>query len=328
MTEGSKSPIEISVIVPIYNEEQIIPELYKRLQETLVKISAYYEIIFVNDGSKDNSLGELFKLSEIDKRVYYINFSRNFGHQIAVTAGLDACNGKAVAIIDGDLQDPPELIADLYSKHKEGYEVVYARRSERKGESLFKKLTAKIFYRVLQKVTSVDIPLDTGDFRLIDRKVVTYLKQMPEQNKFLRGQIAWLGFRQTQVLFSRDKRKYGKTGYSLGKMLHFALDGITGFSDKPLQLVTRSGFFISFISFIIILYAIYSHYILDRTISGWTSLIISSMFIGGVQLLSIGIIGEYISRINKNVLNRPLYIIDNTNLEESDEHGKDEDSDI
>lgn len=317
MEEKNKN-IDISVIVPIYNEEQIVSELYSRLQRTVSQISKSYELIFVNDGSKDQSLLELLKLSEQDPRVFYINFSRNFGHQIAVTAGLDASNGQAVVIIDGDLQDPPELITDLYAKYKEGYEVVYAKRKERKGESAFKKVTAKLFYRTLKRITAIDIPLDTGDFRLIDRKVVNYLNQMPEQNKFLRGQIAWLGFKQTEVLFNRDKRKYGKTGYSLGKMLRFAMDGITSFSDKPLQLVTKLGFTISFVSFIIILYAIYSHFILDRTITGWTSLIISSMFIGGVQLISIGVIGEYISRINKNVLKRPLYIIEKSNIKAQD----------
>ena len=314
MKESNKKQIDISVVVPIYNEEQIIPELYERLHKTVVQISEHYELIFINDGSEDYSLLELIKLSEQDKRVLYINFSRNFGHQIAVTAGLDVCKGKAVVIIDGDLQDPPELITNLYAKYKEGYEVVYAKRAERKGESFLKKFTAKLFYRILKRITSIHIPMDTGDFRLIDQKIVHYLKQMPEQNKFLRGQIAWLGFRQTQVLFNRDKRKYGKTGYSLGKMLHFALDGITGFSDKPIQLVTKLGFTISFISFVIILYAVYSYFVLDRTIAGWTSLIISSMFIGGVQLISIGIIGEYIGRINKNVLKRPMYIIDKSNV--------------
>lgn len=232
--------VEISVVVPIHNEERNIPELYERLQKTLIQISQQYEIIFVNDGSKDNSLNEILKIAEIDSKVFYINFSRNFGHQIAVMAGLDASSGQAVVIIDGDLQDPPELIVDLYKKYKQGFEVVYARRKERKGESMFKKLSAKIFYRLLKRITSIDIPLDTGDFRLIDRKVVNYLKKMPEQNKFLRGQIAWLGFRQTEVLFVRDKRKFGKSGYSLGKMIQFAMDGITGFSDKPLQLVSSS----------------------------------------------------------------------------------------
>lgn len=319
---GKNKNIDISVIVPIYNEEQIIPELYNRLQKTVSQISKNYELIFVNDGSKDLSLLELLKLSEQDPRVFYINFSRNFGHQIAVTAGLDASRGKAVVIIDGDLQDPPELITDLFKKYQEGYDVVYAKRKERKGESAFKKVTAKLFYRTLKRITAIDIPLDTGDFRLIDRKVVDYLNHMPEQNKFLRGQIAWLGFKQTEVLFNRDKRKYGKTGYSLDKMIRFAMDGITSFSDKPLQIVTKLGLFISFVSFIIILYAIYSHFILNRTIAGWTSLIVSSMFIGGVQLISIGVIGEYISRINKNVLKRPLYIIEKTNCTNSNTHNK------
>lgn len=315
MVEPSNSTIVLSIVVPIFNEEQILPELHSRLSAAAQSITAKYEIVFVNDGSRDHSMDVLKLLASRDERVYYIGFSRNFGHQIAVTAGLDRCRGKAVIIIDGDLQDPPEVIPQLYNRYLEGYEVVYARRSERKGETWFKKFTAKMFYRVLRKSTSIDIPIDTGDFRLIDRKVVDALKLMPEQNKFLRGQIAWLGFRQTEVLFSRDKRKYGKTGYSLGKMLHFAMDGITSFSDKPLKLVTAMGFTISFLSFVIILYAMYSHFILLRTITGWTSLIISSMFIGGVQLLSIGIIGEYISRMNKNILNRPLYVVDSTNID-------------
>lgn len=315
MKENSK--IDISVIVPIYNEQHVMQELYDRLKKTVLQISPDYELIFVNDGSKDHSLLELLNLAEQDSRVFYINLSRNFGHQIAVSAGLDASKGKAVVIIDGDLQDPPELIADLYKKYSEGYEVVYAKRIDRKGESMFKKITAKLFYRILHRITSFDIPLDTGDFRLIDCKVVNYLNQMPEQNKFLRGQIAWLGFKQTEVQFIRNSRKYGKTGYSLGKMIKFAMDGVTGFSDKPLQLVTKLGFTFSFLSFIIILYAIFSHFILNKTITGWTSLIISSMFIGGVQLISIGVIGEYISRINNNVLKRPLYIVENTNCEKS-----------
>jgi dolichol-phosphate mannosyltransferase len=304
----------ISIVVPVYNEEKSIRLLYDRLLASITVISENFEIIFVNDGSRDNSFLELVKLSKEDARVKYINFSRNFGHQIAVTAGLDKTNGEAVVIIDGDLQDPPEVIPEMYAKHKEGFEVVYGQRLKRKGESFFKKITAKYFYRILKKITNVNIPVDTGDFRLIDRKIVNDLKNMPEQNKFLRGQIAWLGYRQTSVFFERDERKFGDTGYPFSKMLRFALDGITGFSDVPLQFVTKTGIFISFISFLIILYAVFSHFVLEKTITGWTSLIISSMFIGGVQLISIGIIGEYISRINKNVQNRPLYIIDETNL--------------
>ncbi len=305
----------ISVIIPIYNEEKIIDELYNRVQKTVVQISDNYELIFVNDGSKDNSLLELFKLAEKDSRVFYINFSRNFGHQIAVTAGVDACKGEVAVIIDGDLQDPPELILEMYAKHKEGFEVVYARRAQRKGETFFKKTTAKLFYRTLKNLTSVDIPLDTGDYRLMDQKVVHYLKQMPEQNKFLRGQIAWLGFRQTAVLFNRDERKYGKTGYTLSKMLRFAMDGITSFSDKPIQFVTRLGLLTLSISVLVMMYAFYTHFFTDKTVTGWTSIIVSTLFIGSVQLISIGVIGEYISRINKNVQNRPLYIVEKTNIE-------------
>ncbi|RPH29678.1 MAG: glycosyltransferase [Bacteroidales bacterium] len=307
--------VELSVIVPVFNEQEIIPQLYSRLNAAVESITPNHELIFVNDGSRDATLLGLINLAENDKRVKYINFSRNFGHQIAVSAGLDYCNGNAVVIIDGDLQDPPELIPELYKKYKEGNEVVYAKRTKRKGESLFKRITAKLFYRILKRITSIDIPMDVGDYRLIDRKIVDYLKLMPEQNKFLRGQIAWLGFSQTFVEFERDSRTTGRTGYPLGKMIKFALDGITGFSNSPLRLVTNLGFFISSIAFFIILYALYSHYFLHQTITGWTSLIISSMFIGGIQLLSIGIIGEYISRINSNVRNRPLYIVENTNIE-------------
>ena len=314
MNEVLKS-MEISIVVPLYNEEKNIRLMHDRLVSSILKITSNFEIIYVNDGSKDNSFLELVKLSKEDERVKYINFSRNFGHQIAVTAGLDYSKGAAVVIIDGDLQDPPEVIPEMYAMYKEGFEVVYGQRLKRKGDNFFKKITAKYFYRILKKITSINIPLDTGDFRLIDQKIVKDLKNMPEQNKFLRGQIAWLGYRQTSVFFERDERKFGETGYPFSKMLKFALDGITGFSDVPLQFVTKTGIFISFISFLVILYAIFSHFILERTITGWTSLIISSMFIGGVQLISVGIIGEYISRINKNVQNRPLYIVSETNIE-------------
>jgi len=307
--------MEISIVVPLYNEEKNIRLMHDRLVSSILKITSNFEIIYVNDGSNDNSFLELLKLSNEDERVKYINFSRNFGHQIAVTAGLDYSKGAAVVIIDGDLQDPPEVIPEMYSLYKEGFEVVYGQRLIRKGESFLKKITAKYFYRILKKITNINIPVDTGDFRLIDRKIVNDLKNMPEQNKFLRGQIAWLGYRQTSIFFERDERKFGETGYPFSKMLKFALDGITGFSDVPLQFVTKTGIFISFISFLVILYAIFSHFILERTITGWTSLIISSMFIGGVQLISVGIIGEYISRINKNVQNRPLYIVSETNVE-------------
>ena len=309
---------DISVVIPIYNEQAILEELYGRLTSAVSSITSNYELIFVNDGSVDASLVLLKELSIRDEKVKFISFSRNFGHQIAVTAGLDSSIGDAVVIIDGDLQDPPELIPELYSKYREGFDVVYAKRISRHGETFFKKVTAKLFYRLLKRITSVDIPLDTGDFRLIDRKIVECLKLMPEQNKFLRGQIAWLGFRQTFVGFNRDKRTAGKTGYPFWKMVSFAIDGITAFSDKPLKFVTKIGLTVSFLAFAVILYAIYAHFVLHETITGWTSLIVSSMFIGGIQLISIGILGEYVSRINSNVRNRPLYIIDKTNITENE----------
>jgi dolichol-phosphate mannosyltransferase len=217
-------------------------------------------------------------------------------------------------ILDSDLQDPPELIPELYSKFKEGNDVVYAKRQKRKGESFIKIITAKLYYRLLRQLVSFDIPLDAGDFRLLSKRVVLEINKMPERNKFLRGQIAWLGFKQTHVLYERESRKGGKSSYSYAKMFRLAFDGITGFSDKPLLLVSRLGFLISFFSFLIILYAIFSHFILKETITGWTSLIISAAFIGGIQLLSIGVIGQYISRINTNVKNRPLYIVQSSNI--------------
>ncbi len=310
---------QISVVVPVFNEEAIIAELYERLLKSVTKVSDNYEIIFVNDGSFDDSIEEIKKIAGKNKKVFFINFSKNFGHQVAVTAGLNHSNGLTTVIIDADLQDPPELIPELYKKHKEGYNVVYAKRKKRKGETFFKLITAKLFYRILRSLTSTNIPLDTGDFRLIDKKVLRALKSMPEQNKFLRGQIAWVGFKQGFVEYDRDPRTTGETGYSISKMFKFAMDGITGFSDKPLLFVSRMGIVMSFVSFCIIIYALFSYFVLDKTITGWTSIIVSTMFIGGIQLISIGIIGEYISRINKNILNRPLYIIEDTNCNLEDQ---------
>ncbi|NNE33422.1 MAG: glycosyltransferase family 2 protein [Winogradskyella sp.] len=305
---------EISVIIPVFNESENLSELYQRLITVLSTLSSNYSLIFVNDGSTDNSMAKILTLSQENDDVYYINLSRNFGHQIAVSAGLEHCNSECTVIIDADLQDPPELISELYLKFKAGYEVVSAKRNKREGESAFKKITAKLYYRILKKLVSFEIPLDTGDFRLLSGKVVNAINKMPEQNKFLRGQIAWLGFKQTYVLYDRKTRKHGQSGYSYSKMFRLAFDGITGFSDKPLLFVSRLGFIISLFSFLVIVYAIFSHYFLKETITGWTSLIVSAAFIGGIQLLSIGVIGEYISRINNNVKHRPLYIIDSTNI--------------
>lgn len=307
--------MEISAIVPSYNEEKNVPLIYKRLTDTLSKISDKYEIIFVNDCSKDSTLSVIKQISEEDSHVKYISFSRNFGHQIAVSAGLDMCKGNAVVIIDGDLQDPPELILEMYKKYQEGYKVVYAKRKTREGETWFKKATAKLFYRFLAAMTSIEIPVDVGDFRLIDKVIVNHLRNMPEKSKYIRGQISWIGYKQTFVEYHRDARLYGKTNYPLKKMLRLAFDGITAFSDKPLKMASAIGIISAILSLLAIIYALISHFIFDSAVSGWTSLIISVLFIGGVQLITIGIIGEYIARINNDVRNRPLYIIEEENIE-------------
>jgi dolichol-phosphate mannosyltransferase len=277
-------------------------------------------MIFVNDCSKDETLLRIKELAEKDSHVKYLSFSRNFGHQIAVSAGLDFCTGEAVVIIDGDLQDPPELISKMYERYKEGYKVVYAKRKTREGETWFKKATAKIFYRLLASMTSIDIPVDVGDFRLIDRVIVEHLRNMPEKSKYIRGQIAWIGYKQTFVEYHRDARLYGTTNYPLKKMLRFALDGITAFSDKPLKIASGLGIFSAIVSLLALVYALVSHFCFHATITGWTSLILSVLFIGGVQLITIGIIGEYIARINNDVRNRPLYILDEKNIDKDSEH--------
>jgi len=308
---------EFSIIIPIYNEQENIHKLYDRLKSVMNGMNVSHEFVFVNDGSRDRSMILIKELAAKDSSVHYINLSRNFGHQIAVTAGIDHVRGKAIVIIDADLQDPPELIAEMYAKMKEGFEVVYAKRKSRKGESALKKLTAKWFYRILASITSIDIPVDTGDFRLMDRKIVDVLRSMPEQQKFLRGQISWIGFNQTYVEYNRDERHGGETGYTYKKMLRFALDGITSFSNLPLKFATAAGFVVSGITFIVILYALYARFISKDFVPGWTSLILAVLFIGGVQLITIGIIGEYISRLSANVRNRPLYIMGENNIEKS-----------
>lgn len=310
---------EISVVIPVYNEELNLNTLYERIQNVFLKLNIDHEFIFVNDGSKDRSIEIIKSFAAKDKNVKYISFSRNFGHQIAVTAGLDKSTGKAVVIIDADLQDPPELIGEMYKKYKEGFQNVYARRKTRKGEGPLKKITAKLFYRLLSRLTHISIPVDTGDFRIIDRKIVDGLKQMPEQHKFLRGQISWIGFSQTFVEYDRDERQGGKTGYTYRKMIRFALDGITSFSNTPLRFATTAGFVTFIISFILICYALYSKFFLNETtIRGWTSLMVSVLFIGSIQLLSIGIIGEYVSRLSDNVRNRPKYIVEESNISDEE----------
>ena len=306
--------MDLSIIIPIYNEEINLPVLYARLAAMLDALLLEVEVIFVNDGSRDQSLELMQGFATCDPRMHYITFSRNFGHQVAITAGLDLSRGAAVVVMDGDLQDPPELIPELYAKLHEGYEVVYAKRRSRQGESAIKLFTAKIFYRILARITSVNIPIDTGDFRIISRKVVTALKQMPEQNKFIRGQISWIGYKQTFLEFDRSERAGGEPGYTYSKLLGLALDGITSFSDLPLRMASIGGFAVSGVAFLVMLYAIYARFFLKNYGVGWPSLMVSVLFLGGIQLMAIGVIGEYVARLGANTRQRPLYIIDETDL--------------
>ncbi len=307
--------LQLSVVIPVYNEADNLAHLYERLQKTLAAHYTGYEIIFVNDGSTDTSMAEILKLAALDPSVRYIDLSRNFGHQCAIAAGLRFCVGKAVVVMDADLQDPPELIGEMQQRMNEGWDVVYARRRQRKGESWMKIMTARLFYRLLSSITSIKIPHDTGDFRMMTRKVVRALNQMPEHHKFVRGLVAWVGFRQTYVWYQRAARRNGKSSYSYRKMWRLAVDAITGFSTVPLKLATYLGFFISTIAFMLILYTLYARFFTTNYVQGWASIMISVLFIGGVQLICMGLIGEYLARMDANIRQRPPYIIHDTNIE-------------
>lgn len=302
----------ISIVVPCYNEQEVFAETYKRLTETFAQLdsSKYtYEIIFVNDGSKDNTLQMINEIVESDKRVRGINFSRNFGHQIAITAGLDNCRGDAAVVIDADLQDPPYVILEMVKKWEEGYDVIFGKRIERAGESAFKLLTAKWFYRFINRLSDVDIPLDTGDFRLMDRQSLNQFLRMRESYRFVRGMVAWIGFRQTFVEYDRESRFAGTTKYPLKKMLRLASDAILSFSNTPLKVATFVGFVTSIVAFIGIIYSLYMRLFTEDYVTGWTLLMISILLIGGIILLVLGIIGEYVGRIYGEIKQRPLYII-------------------
>lgn len=303
---------KISVIIPMYNEEKVIDECYKRIKKVCDGLKDFeYELIFVNDGSRDNTFDLLKRKAKKDKNAKVISFSRNFGHQNAVTAALEMSCGDAVVIIDADMQDPPELIPDMINLWAEGNEVVYAKRKARKGESKFKILTAKMFYKTLKTLADVDIPLDTGDFRLVDRKVINVINKMPEHNKFYRGLFAWIGFRQIPIEYERDKRFAGKTNYSLKKMIKLALDGIIGFSSKPLKIVGGIGIIAIILSILILIYSLVSYiFNLNNLTPGWTSIMITVTFFSGMQLLAIWIMSEYIARIYDESKKRPEYIID------------------
>lgn len=299
----------ISIIIPVYNEEKTLYKLYSRLSHIINKCEENFEIIFINDGSEDSSLKILENINQQDKRYKVIDLSRNFGHQVAITAGIKYATGDAIILMDADLQDPPEVINELIKEWKKGFDVVYAVRKTRKGEKVFKLFTASLFYKLLNKLSPIDIPKNTGDFRLISRRVANQLNKINERSRFIRGLCSWIGYKQTKIYYVRDKRYAGKTKYTLMKMIRFAFDGLTSFSHIPLQIATYLGFLVSFSSFVYILFIFYSKYILKNTVPGWSSLMVAILFLGGVQLMSIGLIGEYIGRIFEEVKKRPLYVI-------------------
>ncbi len=313
---------KISLVIPMYYEEKVANKCYEKVSNVLKSLEDKYdhEIIFVNDGSKDKTLDILEEIAKKDTKVKIISFSRNFGHQAAVTAGLKEVTGDAIVIIDADLQDPPELIPEMLELWEQGNEVIYGKRKTRKGESAFKLLTAKMFYKTLNALSDVEIPKDTGDFRLVDRKVVDVVNNLPEHNKFLRGLFSWVGFKQKAYEYERQERFAGETKYPLKKMLKLASDGIFSFSNKPIKMVGALGIISIIISVIILIYALISYiFKLNELSAGWTSLMVAITFFAGVQLLSLWVISEYIGRIYDEAKGRPQYIVDKKiNIENKD----------
>jgi dolichol-phosphate mannosyltransferase len=299
---------EISVALPVFNEAENLDELKDRLVKALEAAGRSWEIVFVDDGSRDGSFERMAAFARADPRIRALRFSRNFGHQMALTAGVDAARGRVVAVMDADLQDPPELLGEMLAKIDEGYEVVYAQRTKREGESAFKLWTAHLFYRLLERWTNVDIPVDVGDFRLMGPRAVAAFRRLRERHRFIRGMTAWVGFRQVGVPYVRPPRTRGETKFPLRKMLRFALDGLTSFSHVPLQLATWLGFLVSAFSFLYILVVLVL-WILRINVPGWTTLMVFVLLLGGVQLIVIGVLGEYLGRVYDEVKGRPLYLI-------------------
>jgi polyisoprenyl-phosphate glycosyltransferase len=301
----------LSAVIPLYNEELNVPELLRRVHEVLGRLRGIddFELICVNDGSRDRTLSILRDLLPTYPKLVVVSLSRNFGHQLAATAGLDIARGDAVVLMDGDLQDPPELIEQFIQKYKEGYDVVYAVRHSRKGENFFKIFTARAFYRITQRLTNVSIPIDTGDFRLMSRRVVDALQQSRERHRFLRGLVSWVGFNQIGVPYDRDARFAGTSKYPISKMLRFAFDGITAFSETPLRFASYFGFYVSIAAFLVAMSEILIKVFTGYNLPGYTSTMFAILFLGGVQLIGIGILGEYIGRIYDQVKARPLYLI-------------------
>ncbi|MDD4803003.1 MAG: glycosyltransferase family 2 protein [Syntrophomonas sp.] len=312
------SNIRYTIIIPVYNEEAVIHETYRRLSRVMESVGETYELLFINDGSDDRTAQLIDELAGKDQRIKLLDFSRNFGHQIAITAGMDYARGDAVIIIDADLQDPPELIPQMIAKWKEGYEVVYAKRSHRKGETLFKKWTAACFYRLMSILTEVKIPLDTGDFRLMDRKVCDAMQTIREKNRFVRGLVSWVGFRQIAVEYIREERYAGETKYPFKKMLRFSIDGITSFSYKPLKAAAFLGIVVTLVSLAFLLFSLIEKYFgIDSSAGAGLAPLLACLFLmNGVVLIMLGIIGEYIGRIYDESKNRPLYILRNQDKKE------------
>lgn len=300
--------IDVSVVIPVFNEEELLPELYRRVKAAMEPLGVRYEVILINDGSRDQTPHLIADICRKDAHFKSLHFSRNFGHQTAITAGIDHASGSAIFIMDGDLQDPPELIGAFLEKWREGYEVVYAVRKKRK-ENFFKRIAYTAFYRLLQRVASIEIPLDSGDFSLIDRRVAEALRALPERNRFVRGLRSWIGFRQTGLEYERDKRYAGEVKYTFSKLIKLALDGILSFSYAPLRLATYFGFTVSLISFLLALFFLVQKLTVGIETQGWASTMVVMLFLGGVQLLTIGIIGEYISRIYDEIKQRPIYLV-------------------
>jgi polyisoprenyl-phosphate glycosyltransferase len=300
---------ELSVVLPVFNEVENLDELRDRLAKVLGACGRTWEVVFVDDGSRDDSFAKMAAFADEDPRFRAVRFSRNFGHQMALTAGVDHARGRLVAVMDADLQDPPELLHEMLRKIDEGFEVVYAQRTAREGETRFKKATAHLFYRLMRRWTNVDIPVDTGDFRLMGPKAVAAFRSLRERHRFIRGMTAWVGFRQTAVPYARPPRTRGETKWPLRKMLRFAVDGLTSFSLVPLQLATWLGFFVSAFSFLYILVVLWLK-LRGINVTGWTTLMFFILFLGGVQLILIGVLGEYLGRIYEEVKRRPLYLVD------------------
>ena len=300
----------ISVVVPCYNEEQVIVETNRQLVATLAGLEQVdFEIVYVDDGSRDKTADILREIQTVDQRARVVRLSRNFGHQMAVSAGLEHAAGDAVVIIDADLQDPPEVIPEMVARWRDGYHVVYGMRTDRPGETAFKLWTAKLFYRLINRLSKVQIPLDVGDFRLLDRRVVDVLLAMPERDRFLRGMVSWIGFRQVAVMYRRAERRAGESKYPLLKMLQFAADGVMSFSLTPLRVALWVGFLSIGMAFAGILYALIVRFYTKDWVKGWASIFTAVLFIGGAQLVTLGIIGEYIGRIYAEVKRRPLYVV-------------------